>query len=339
MGNFASREGIIITYEKDGLRAYGEVAPLPGFSIDNLIEVKSVLLSNRNLINDFIDSENYDELLNELSNSHPYPSLLFGIDTLIHDLKAKQQKIPFQELLFGKGTNQVLCNTTIGMQTTEEALNQAELKIKEGFRTIKVKVGKDFQKEKEVLYSLRDHYPDIKLRIDANQAWEKGEAVTLLNQLSSLNIEYCEQPVSAENISDLKWVSDRTEIPIAADESLANKDNIIKIFENKSCDLIVIKPALFGSFEEINVTKQLANSHNMVVVFTTTLDGVIGRKVTSVLASGLGSTNFAHGLGTGSFFYESYSSSEHIENGRYLLNECEPGLGHPIDLVQLKEVC
>ncbi len=338
LGTFETREGIILCYITEAFKAYGEIAPLPGFSEENLSEVETELLANKELIAEKINAEAFDELINELAQKCPFPSLLFGVDTLIHDLKAKKMGLSIQASLFGENDNQVLCNASVGLRSTEETIQQAKLNIEKGFRTIKIKVGGNFEKEVEILSSLRLAFPNLRLRIDANQAWDREEAVSNLELLSEFEIEYCEQPVSAAKPEDLKWVKERSPIKIAADESLVNKEQREQIIDNDCCDLVIIKPALFGSLKEINVTKQLVESHGMAVVFTTTLDGIIGRKITAVLASGLGSRKYAHGLGTGSFFNEPYTSGEQIRDGYYQLSAAEPGLGNPADLASLKEL-
>ncbi len=338
LGSFETREGIILCYSADEIQAFGEVAPLPGFSKEYLSEVEQAIIESRALISDSITAEAFDSLIFKLKDKYSFPSLNFGIDTLIHDLKAKRMGVPIQELLFGKVDTNVQSNASVGIRSLEETIDQARLKVDQGFGTIKIKVGSDFEKEQLALSSLRQTLPEIKLRIDANQAWNKENAVVYLNRLSEFGIEYCEQPVASSSLNDMKWVKDRSPIKIAADESLTDEDQRNTIIENGCCDLLIIKPALIGSFGEINVTKQLADSHGMVVVFTTTLDGIIGRKITAVLASGLGSRKFAHGLGTGSFFNEPYSSGEQIRDGYFQLSAVEPGLGHPVDLSFLKEI-
>ncbi|MDZ7756085.1 enolase C-terminal domain-like protein [Rhodohalobacter sp.] len=160
---------------------------------------------------------------------------------------------------------------------------------KEGYHTLKVKVGQNFEQEHEILTSLRSQFPDLKIRIDANQAWTTDEAIQHLSSLEALDIEYCEQPVKASDTSGLKKVTDSVKINVAADEAVRNKNAAEQLLVDKAADLLIIKPSLMGTFKNIFVTKQLADTHNIEVVFTTAMESAVGRSAISALAAGLAS--------------------------------------------------
>lgn len=337
IGEFSYREGIILVYEEGEIQAFGEVAPLSGFSSENLTQVETVLLQNKKFLSQGFKEGNAGQMIKVLDRIHEFPSLSFGLDTLLHDFKAKQENKPLSTLLFNRETTSIACNTTVGIKSEKETISTIRTKISEGFDTIKIKVGRDEDAEREMLKMIRKEFPFIKIRIDANQAWETDEAIRNLDSLSKLNIEYCEQPVAANDIQSLKKVTENTQIKIAADESLSNKKRALLLIEQNCCDLIILKPALIGLFENINVTKQLAETHNMEVVFTTLLDGIIGRTMTAVLASGLGSKKYAHGLATGSMFDEKKTVPELIKNGVYVIPNTS-GIGNPININSLEEI-
>lgn len=336
-GEFNTRKGIVLFFEHKDIKAYGEVAPLPGFSSETIEQVTLVLQQNKKHLEQAFINEDARQIINILDQIHQFPSLSFGLDTLWHDFQSKKEKKSLADFLFGLKNPSVKCNATIGIQTEEEMISQIQKNKAKGFDTFKLKVGIDFKKEKAALEFIRKTYPEVNLRIDANQAWSKETAVEYLTTIEDLDIEYCEQPVPASNIDDLKWVKDQTKIKIAADESLGNKKLAHELIDRNSCDVIIIKPALMGLFENITVTKELAETHNMEVVFTTSLDGIIGRKTSAVLAYGLGTKKFAHGLATGSLLQEQKGHSETIKNGSYLIPETQ-GIGNSIDLTFLKEI-
>lgn len=336
-GEFNTRKGIVLLFEHKDIKAYGEVAPLPGFSTETIEQVTLVLQQNKKHLEQAFINEDARQIIDVLDQIHQFPSLSFGLDTLWHDFQSKKENKSLAEYLFGLNNSSIKCNATIDIQTEEEMLSHIREKKEEGFNTFKLKVGVDFKNEKSALEFIRKTYPEVNLRIDANQAWSKEIAVEYLTSIEYLDIEYCEQPVPASDINDLKWVKDQTKIKIAADESLGNKKLAHELIVQNSCDVIIIKPALMGLFENIAVTKQLAETHNIEVVFTTSLDGIIGRKASAVLASGLGTKKFAHGLATGSFLQEHREQSETITQGSYLIPETQ-GMGNSIDLTFLKEI-
>ncbi len=336
-GEFSTRKGIVLVFESEGIQALGEVSPLPGFSVETLEQAEVILQQNKNFLEKAFLNDDVSQIITILDQIHQFPSLSFGLDTLWHDFQSKKENKSLEEYLFGTSNSSIKCNSTIGIQPKEAMLSHIEEKKKEGFDTFKLKVGVDFINEKSALEFIRKTYPDINLRIDANQAWHKETAVKYLTSIEHLNIEYCEQPVPSKDIDGLKWVKERTEIKIAADEALGNKNLAFELINKNSCDIIIIKPALMGLFENINVTKELADTHNMEVVFTTSLDGIIGRKTTAVLASGLGTKAFAHGLVTGSLLEEQGIQTEIIKNGSYLI-PMNPGIGNSINITLLEEI-
>lgn len=335
-GEFSHREGIILTYEEHGINAFGEASPLPGFSNENLEQVESVLIQNKKFLTQAFIENDESQLIKVLDQIHNFPSLSFGLDSLSLDLQAKRDKKSLSSFLFNKEAKAIDCNTTIGIQSKEKAIENIQTKILEGFETIKIKVGRDFKTEREILRVIRNEFPEIKIRIDANQAWDVNDAIQNLNSISNLDIEYCEQPVLAKDIIGLKKVTKHTDIKIAADESLGNKIRAKQVIEQNCCDLVIIKPALIGLFDSINVTKELAETHDMEVVFTTLLDGVIGRNITAIYASGLGSKKYAHGLATGSLLGEQ-TITENIDQGAYHFSNSD-GIGMSIDQTLLEEI-
>lgn len=337
IGHFSHREGIYLMYEADGVQAFGEVAPLPGFSDEKLNDVQVVLKQNRKYIEDALKNDNATQVFSILSQIHNFPSLDFGLSTLVHDLKAKQKEVPLAKYLFDEYAEEIQCNGTIGLQDYDTAIDSAKRIAQSGFKTIKVKVGDNFENEKTILSSIRKLFPKLKIRIDANQSWDVKKAITNLNQLSELNIEYCEQPVSALNNSDLREVKENTSIKIAADESIRNKEQAIKLIQENCCDVMILKPALIGDFKSLFVTKEVADTHNIYTVITTSLDGIIGRITTAILVSGLNINMYGHGLATGNLLNEVGVGSENIENGSYFLPKVN-GIGSPIDLTYFEEL-
>ena len=83
----------------------------------------------------------------------------------------------------------------------------------------------------------------VYLRIDANQAWQPKQAVRILNQMQDqgLQIELVEQPVAARDFEGLKYVTDRSYVPVLADESVFSPQDALTIMHMGAADLINIK--------------------------------------------------------------------------------------------------
>lgn len=334
---FTHREGIILVYKEGDVVAYGEVAPLPGFSEESLAEVEEVLKMNREHLQKTIQTGEGEDTLRLLDQIHQFPSLSFGIDTLLHDLAAKREGKSLVEYLFSDYNPLVACNATIPILGETETLSSAQNFINQGFQTLKIKLGNDFEHESRILQSLRTQFPDIKIRIDANQSWSKETAIQNLGKLESLEIEYCEQPVSKDQHSALKEIKESVSISIAADESVRNKKSALELSKNNAASLLILKPMLMGTFDNIFVTNRVADTHNIETVFTTSLESAVGRAAIVALAAGLGNKNRAQGLATGSMFREDISSENWLNKPKITFPEFN-GLGISLYLEGLKEL-
>lgn len=333
------REGIILVYQDQdsGMEAYGEAAPLPGFSEESFEEVKEVLLLNKDHLEEAIEHGSGQQTLRLLDQIHRFPSLSFGIDTLLYDLAAKRSRKSLAQYLFPGYHSSIRANATLPLDKVSATLSRADALIAEGFTTMKVKVGRDFDNELSILRSLRQKYPDLKIRLDANQAWTVDKAIENLSALEELKIEYCEQPVAKENIADLKKVTEASQIKIAADESVRNKKEVLELSEQHAADLVIFKPMLMGTFNEIFVTKELADTHSIETVFTTSLETAVGRAAIAAISAGLGSYERAQGLATGSFLKHDVASENWL-NLPVIKFPDKIGLGISLHYEGLKEL-
>jgi L-alanine-DL-glutamate epimerase-like enolase superfamily enzyme len=92
-----------------------------------------------------------------------------------------------------------------------------------GFRTFKVKVGHDLEKDRAALLAVANRVPGARFRLDANAGFTAAEAVTLLQTCleAGLRIECFEQPCAREDVDGLEAVQASSPgVPVVADESL-----------------------------------------------------------------------------------------------------------------------
>ena len=159
------------------------------------------------------------------------------------DLYGQLYNIPVYKLL-GGSKDKIVTDITISVNSPEEMARDAITAINRGYDTLKVKVGVNPKLDVERLSAIRNAIgARAKLRIDANQAWKPQEAVRILNQMQEqgLDIELVEQPVIAHDIEGLKYVTERSYVPVLADESVFSPLDAMKIIQSGAADLINIK--------------------------------------------------------------------------------------------------
>ena len=143
-------------------------------------------------------------------------------DMAVWDLYGQMLQTPVYRLL-GGGWEQITTDITISVNPPEVMAQDALYAVQNGYDCLKVKVGLQPDLDVERLSAIRRTVGgETRIRIDANQAWTPRQAVRILASMQDrgLGIELVEQPVRAEDIDGLKYVTDHSDVPVLADESV-----------------------------------------------------------------------------------------------------------------------
>ena len=81
---------------------------------------------------------------------------------------------------------------------------------------------------------------DVRLRIDANMAWEVGEAIQELNALADYDIDFAEQPVDWQELDGLARVREAVPMPVAVDQGCFTEKEAIQVIQKKAAEVIVV---------------------------------------------------------------------------------------------------
>ena len=166
-----------------------------------------------------------------------------AVDMALWDLLGQKYSAPVYRMLGGARSN-IVTDITISVNPPEEMARDARTAIQRGYDCLKVKVGKEPEKDIARLSAIRGAVPkETCIRIDANQGWTPKEAVRILNgmQEKGLDIEFVEQPVKAHDFEGLKYVTERSYVPVLADESVFSPQDALTIMQMGAADLVNIK--------------------------------------------------------------------------------------------------
>ncbi len=157
---FEFREGYILKYSEQNFSCYGEAAPLPGFSKESLSEVEKSLDDIRNEITRILHYEKPVESLRDIYKKYQLPaSLQFGLDTVAHQIEAERLDLNLHQYLFEDAKPEVPVNALISLNAEDVTGNIAHF-VDEGFKTIKCKIGIDFEREYKALEKIRTLIPN-----------------------------------------------------------------------------------------------------------------------------------------------------------------------------------
>src|SRR5262249_58081920 len=115
-------------------------------------------------------------------------------------------------------------------------------------RTATVKVGGwDGAEAEDVerVEAVRDALgPDGRIRVDANGAWEPGQAARVLRRLARFGLEYAEQPCAT--LDELAELRRHFDIPVAADESIRRAEDPLRVRAAGAADIVMLKVQPLG---------------------------------------------------------------------------------------------
>lgn len=299
--------------ENPGRVRVGECAPLPDLSCDA--------------------SSNYEARLRELLNvlemtgcldynlMKPYPSMLFGIETAM--LNLKNGHILF-DTPFAHGKEGIPINGLVWMGSFEEMSGRLEKKIEEGFKCVKLKIGAiDFESELELVKCIRRRFSkdSIQLRVDANGGFSVEDAPRVLERLARFDIHSIEQPIRQGHWKDMAELCRNTPLPIALDEELIGvnmTDMKEELLDRIRPQYLVLKPSLHGGMKGTEEWVQLAGERNIGSWITSALEGNVGLAAVAQLAAyiyGSGIT-LAQGLGTGGLYTDNLPAVTEIRGDK-----------------------
>lgn len=211
-----------ITY--DGITGYGEASlpPYLGETQASVIEfLKKVNLEQFSSPFELEDILIYVDKITE-NNTAAKAS----IDIALHDLVGKIMGQPWYKI-WGLDKEKTPSTTfTIGIDT-EEVVKQKTREAAPLYNILKVKLGRD--NDKQMIEAIRT-VTDKPIAIDANQGWkDKHYALDMINWLKERGIVMIEQPMPKYNLDDAAWVTERSPLPVFADESFQRLQDVLRL--------------------------------------------------------------------------------------------------------------
>jgi L-Ala-D/L-Glu epimerase len=165
-----------------------------------------------------------EELLCELAEELAGESFpLSALDQAIHDLWGKLAGRPVYAM-WGLSIDTVPASDyTIGIDSIDKMIEKLE--EMPGWPVYKIKLGTEH--DLEIVRTLRDH-TDARLRVDANCGWTAEQTVDYSHELAQLNVEFIEQPLSADDHEGAARAYAGSALPLVADESCIGEQDVAR---------------------------------------------------------------------------------------------------------------
>lgn len=212
---------VLTTIDYDGVRGYGEASmpPYLGESHESVLNFLS-----RVDLEQFSDPFMKEDILAYVNGIMPGNNAAkASIDIALHDLIGKLLGQPWFRLWGLDPRKAPVTCYTIGIDTAE-VVREKTLEAA-GFSLLKIKLGKD--NDREMIDTVRS-VTDVPIFVDVNQGWtDRNYALEMVHYLYENGALFVEQPMPKERIDDTAWLTERSPIPIVADEALQTPDQLL----------------------------------------------------------------------------------------------------------------
>ena len=225
--------GVQVCIEYEGVTGYGE-ASMPPY-LGQSVETVTAFLSKVNL-EQFKDPFQMETILAYIDSLSPGDGAAkAAIDIALYDLTGKLIGLPWWRIWGLDAAKAPDTTFTIGIDTPE-VVREKTRECADRFNILKVKVGLD--NDKEMISTIRE-ITDLPLAVDANQGWkDKEKALDEIFWLYENGVVMVEQPMAKERMDDNAWITERSPIPVFADEAIQRLADI---------------PSIKGAYHGINI--------------------------------------------------------------------------------------
>lgn len=215
---------VLLTLEHEGIIGYGEASmpPYLGESIESVCKFLQQVDMTQ-----FNDPFRTDEILSYVDALAPGNcAAKAAIDIALHDQQGKLLGQPLYKIWGLTPENCTYTTYTIGIDTPE-VVRQKVQEVEGRFGRLKVKVG--VPGDRELIETIRE-VSDLPLTVDANQGWtDRSYALDQIHWLKEKGVIMIEQPLPKTQLDDLAWLTERSPLPVIADESVQRLPDVQKL--------------------------------------------------------------------------------------------------------------
>jgi len=264
--------------DDDGISGWGEAAPSKhyGETADSVVSVLPVLAR----VLEDADGWSLEALEHGLAKAIRFnASARAAVSVALHDLVGKRLGVPLYRMWGLDPAASPPTSFTISIAPDEATLRE-RVREAAGYPMLKIKLGSSW--DERIVRVVREMEPGKVLRVDANAAWTPKHALRMIPLLQELGVEFVEQPLPAHELEGLRFVRERSALPIIADESCLVSTDIPVLAG--AVDGINIKLAKCGGLREALRMVATARAHDLSVMCGCMVESSLGITAAAHLA-------------------------------------------------------
>jgi len=324
----AARSVLLRLASDDGHAGWGEAVPVrevTGERYPDVVEALRRVAAERLPGADPFDREALRLMLRrELAS---LPSARNAVHAALLDLLGRALGRPARVLL-GAARDRLPARASIGLGDLPATLAAARRHLESGIGILKLKVAGDPAAEAVRVRDVRRELgPAVRLSLDANQAFDRAQALAFVRGLDGVDAEFLEQPVPADDLGGLAEVARLGVVPVMADEAVKGPETLLPLLALRAVPLVNVKLQKCGGPSEAEVMIRMAEAAGVGVMIGCMIETRIG--ISAGLAVALGLANVKHIDLDGAFDLEDdivASGGARLEGGEQLATDA-PGLG------------
>ncbi|MBV9349052.1 MAG: hypothetical protein JO245_13855 [Pseudolabrys sp.] len=260
-------DNMLVRIEAGGMTGWGEAASAPVMTGETLASMaEAIRIMTPALLGR--DPSDIDGACDAMD------SVLYGnsgakaaIEIALHDLVGKATGKPVYALLGDKKRARMPLLGMIGSGDPAGDVEDARKKKVEGFTIFKIKVGvdtaaRDAQRSRDICAALGG---DMLISADANQGFQRAQAIEYVRAMDGAGLDFFEQPVAADDLEGMAAVAAATSIAIGTDEGIHSLDDIHRHHEKKAARGASLKSIKLGGLRGVVAAGTLCDELSMSV--------------------------------------------------------------------------
>ncbi len=286
--NVTLLESIVVEIKTDcETVGYGETAPTEAITGESTKSIISAIdMIKKSVLNK--DIKDFNSLINMVQNSiKGNNSAKSAVEIALYDIYSQFLNLPLYRYLGGSKT-EFKTNITISLNDIDTMIQDSMEALKKGFDSLKIKLGDNYKEDIQRVEEISKVVDkNISLKLDANQGWSKEETLLFLNEIEKrgVNVDFIEQPLNRYDIDGLRYIKERTSIPILADESVFSPKDAIKLLELSAADMINIKLDKCGGISKALLIADICREYDIKCMIGCMLEGAVSVGAAAHVAS------------------------------------------------------
>jgi L-Ala-D/L-Glu epimerase len=322
-------ENVLVTVHlSDGSRGYGEASPTP-----------------------YVTGESRDDVLRTVTAAAPAltgqeptrvrrwapaaeealsgrPTARSAVEMALLDAASRAWGLPLWRYFGGAG-RELRTDLSIPITGARDAGEAAAAAFAQGYGSLKIKVGgPDREEDLERVLAVSRAAPGARIRLDANQAFGVEEALAFVGDCvgAGVPVELLEQPVPREDLEGLAAVTQRSPVPVIADEAVVDARAALRLAATGAAHGINIKLAKAGLLGALEIIA-IARAAGMKLMLGCMMESLLGIAAAAHLAAGTGAFDYLD-LDSHTLIGLAPTGLPFTQDGdRITLDEAAPGIG------------